>query len=90
MQHVKVITIEKVVFDLVGPFPRSKDGYKYLLTATCLATKFPHATPLKDIRAETVAEAMVQLFMEQGIPLQILTDKGTQFVSALMAQVLPL
>ena len=30
-----------MAFDLVGPFPRSKDGFKYVLTGICLHSKFP-------------------------------------------------
>ena len=89
MQPIRVITepYEKVAFDLVGPFYRSNYSHKYLLTAICLATHFPHDIPLKDIGATTVAEAMTRLFMEQGIPLQILMDQGYQFVCELMSQV---
>ena len=45
---------EVMAFDLVGPYERSQHGYKYVLTAMCLASKYPEAIPLKDVRAETV------------------------------------
>ena len=68
-----------LAFNLVGPFPRSTHDYKYVLTAMCLASKYPEAIPLKDIRAETVAENMMVIFCKLGVPRKLLTDKGSQF-----------
>ena len=75
-----------MAFDLVGPFPRSKDGFKYVLTGICLHSKFPEGMPLKDVKAETVAEGLVDIFCRTGVPKKILTYQGTQFVGHLMQQ----
>ena len=75
-----------MAFDIVGPFPRSKEGFKYVLTAICLHSKFPEAIALKDIKAETVAEGMTTIFCRTGIPKQILTDQGTQFLGHIVQQ----
>ena len=66
---------EIMAFDLVGPFPRSKDGFKYVLTGICLHSKFPEGIPLKDVKAETVAEGLVDIFCRTGVPKKILTDQ---------------
>ena len=42
--------------------------------------------PLKDIQAETVAGQLVLLFSRVGIPTEILTDQGANFVSALLKE----
>ena len=47
---------EKMATDIVGPFPRSVRGFKYLLTTICLASKYPDVIPL---RAASVAEGLV-------------------------------
>ena len=49
-QPLPVLTesFEVMAFDLDGPFTRSKEGYTYLLTSMCLATKYPDTVPLKD------------------------------------------
>ncbi len=67
---------ESVAVDLVGPFPRSKSGYKYLLTMICLASRYPEALPLKSITADEVAEGLVELFCRHGVPRQLLSDQG--------------
>jgi len=37
---------------------------------------------LKDIQAETVAEALVNVFTRVGVPKENLSDQGSQFLSA--------
>jgi len=41
---------------------------------------------LKDIQAETVAEALVNMFTRVGVPKEILSDQGSQFLSAVMKE----
>ena len=77
---------ESVAFDIVSPFPRSKSGYKYLLTYIFMASRYPDAIPLKSVTAEDVAEGMLDIFSRTGLPKELLTDRGTQFVSALVTQ----
>ena len=77
---------EKLATDIVGPFPRSSQGYKYLLTTICLASKYPDVVPLKDMSAVSVAEALVEIFSRTGLPRVLLSDQGSQFVSSLMKQ----
>ena len=70
--------------DIVGPFPVGKGGYRYLLTAICMATRWPEAIPLKTVTARAVASALMEVFSRTGIPLQIVSDQGTQFVGSVM------
>ena len=75
----------KVAFDLVGPLPRTTSGYKYLLTAMCLYTKYPDAIPLKKVDNHSVLDAMMQIFSQYGMPSELLTDQGSVFTSKLTA-----
>ena len=77
---------EKVAFDLVGPLPRTKSGYRYILTMMCLYTKYPEAIPLRRVDNETVLEAMIEIFSRHGLPKTILTDQGSVFMSKLTSQ----
>ena len=50
---------------LESTFLRSKNGYKNVLSAICLASRFPEAIALKDVRAGTVAEGKNEIFSQQ-------------------------
>ena len=75
---------ESIAFDLVGPMDPGQGGARFILTAICMASRWPDAIPLRTVTAEDVAEGMFAVFSRTGIPLQILTDQGPQFLSALV------
>jgi len=51
------------------------------------ATRYPEATALKSIEAETVAEALLTMFTTVGIHQEILSDQESQFLSGMMKEV---
>ena len=69
----------------MGPLPKGKGGCRFVLTAICMASKWPEAIPLRTITARAVALGMVEIFSRTGIPLQLLTDQGSQFVGSLVS-----
>ena len=75
---------EVLAFDLVGPFPKAKNGYRFLLTAVCMASKWAEAIPLKSETARAVANGMIEVFARTGIPLKLLSDQGSQFLGSLV------
>ena len=77
---------EVLAFDIVGPMPKGKGGCRFLLTAICMASKWPEAIPLRSITAKAVAQGMMEIFARTGIPLQLLTDQGSQFVGSLVTK----
>jgi len=78
---------DRVAVDLVGPiFPPTERGSKHILTMMDYATRYPEAVPFKDNQAETVAEALVSMFTRVGVPKYILSDHGSQFLSAVMKE----
>lgn len=78
----------KVALDIVGPLPTTKDGYKYLLTLVDFGTRFPEAIPLKKVDAKSTCQALMQIFSCFGVPEEILTDNGTNFVAAVTEELL--
>jgi len=48
------------------------------------ATRYPEAVALKNVEAETVAEALVTMFTRVGVPQEVVRDQGTQFMSSVM------
>lgn len=79
---------EHVIVDCVGPLPKTKAGYQYVLTIMCAATRFPEAIPLRSLRAKAVVKALVQFFSTFGLPKYIQTDQGSNFLSGVFAQVM--
>ena len=77
---------EQIALDKVGPLSKAKGGARYILTALCMATRWPEAVPLRNITAKAVAEAAVDIFSRMGLSLQILTDRGVQFMSDISIQ----
>ena len=75
---------EVMAFDLVGPFPKGKGGCEHVLTAVCMSSRWPEAVPLRSITARAVATGMIEIVSRTGIPLQLLTDQGSQFLSSLV------
>jgi len=76
---------KRVAVDLVGPIaPVTDRGNRYILVMVDNATRYPEATALKSIEAETVAEELVTMFTRVGIPEEILSDQGSQFLSGVM------
>uniref|UniRef100_A0A8C5MY28 Gypsy retrotransposon integrase-like protein 1 n=1 Tax=Leptobrachium leishanense TaxID=445787 RepID=A0A8C5MY28_9ANUR len=76
-----------VALDPIGPLavPSTTDK-KYILTVVDYATRYPEAVALRDIHAETVAGALLQIFSRVGFPQEILSDQGTQFTAEVTQQ----
>ena len=79
---------KRVAVAIVGPIhPPSADGHKYILTLVDYSTRYPEAVALKNITTEAVAEALISIYSRLGIPEEILSDMGTQFISECMSEV---
>ncbi len=79
---------KRVAVDIVGPIaPLSESKKRYILTLVDYATRYPEAVALSSIDTETVAEALLEIFSRVGFPEEILSDRGTQFTSALMKEI---
>ena len=57
------------------------------MTIIDFATRYPEAVLLKGISSEEVAEALVDVYSRVGIPGEVLTDLGNQFITEIMKQV---
>ena len=78
----------RILVDCVGPLPKTKSGNNYLFTIMCMATRFPEAIPLRNIKAQTIIKALVKFFTLVGLPKHIQSDQGSNFMSSVFQQVL--
>ena len=58
-----------------------------MLVVVDYATRYPEAIPLRMVDAEQVAEALMGFFSSVGIPVEILMDQGSNFISKLLNEV---
>ena len=80
--------MDRVHIDILGPFPVSDNGNRYILMLVDQFTKWLEAYPLPDQTAVTVARAVVDNFISRfGCPLVIHTDQGRNFESDLFKAV---
>lgn len=75
----------------MDPLPTTTKGNKYVLVFTDHLTKYAELVALSDQTAETVARAFVdKIVLRHGVSRQLLTDRGTNFVSRLMRDIFEL
>ena len=85
---------ETVHIDLVGPLLPAcqynstySSNHKYLLTCIDRATRWMEAIPLEDTSAASVAVAFLETWISRfGVPLYVITDRGSQFESELFTE----
>ena len=76
--------VERLHIDILGPFPQSVTGNRYILMLVCQFTKWLEAYPLPEQTAEQTARVVVDHFTSRfGVPEQIHTDQGRNFTSKL-------
>ena len=71
----------------MGPLPETPTGNKHLLVVCDYFSKWVELLALPDIRAETVAERLVEdVFSRFGMPECLHSDQGKQFESSLFQE----
>ena len=79
---------ERISMDICGAFVESERGNKYMLVIGDHFTKYTQVFPMKDQTAETVANKLVfGWFQYFGEPLEIHTDRGSNFESTLIKEI---
>lgn len=71
-----------ISLDLLGPYPRSKKGNRYLLVVVDWFTKFVLVHPMANATARNITNFLEnQVFLIFGVPQIVVADNGQQFVS---------
>lgn len=79
---------ERTAMDIVGPLPITTAGNRYMLVFVDHLSRFAEVIPIPDQKADTVARQFVErVVLRHGVPRQLLTDQGANFLSKLMRDV---
>lgn len=79
---------EKIFLDVVGPLDKDINNYVYILTIQCELSKYIEAYPLYSKTSIEIAKSFVDNFiLRYGIPKEIATDRGTEFLSSTVKEV---
>ena len=78
--------MQLVAMDILGPFPESESGNRYILVVADYFTRWTEAYPIPDQEASTVAKKLTdEFFFRFSPPEQLHSDQGRNFESAVIA-----
>jgi len=80
MKSVK-FPFQRIHMDFAGPFNRSRRGNRYFLVIQDEFSKYMKIIPAVTCTSSVVLNALYQLFAEEGVPKEVVSDNGTHFVS---------
>lgn len=84
-----IIPFEQVGLDLLGPFPVSSSGNRWIVVATDYLTRYAETKALPRGTASEVASFFLhEIVLRQGAPSVVITDRGTAFTAQLMQDTL--
>lgn len=73
---------QRLYVDILGPYPRSKNGYIGIFIVLDHLTKYHWLCPLKKFTSAHIQKFLLrEIFHAFGVPEQIVSDNGTQFKS---------
>jgi hypothetical protein len=79
---------DRLAVDCVGPFRKTVAGNRYVVVFTDYLTKWPEAFAVPSIDAVTIARLLVdEILSRHSAPRTLLSDRGTNFLSTLVAEV---
>ena len=73
----------KVGIDMLGPFPKTYKGNRNIIVTVDYLTKWTEVRAIPTGKATEVAKFMIeQIFLRHGAPKQLISDRGTTFISS--------
>ena len=91
LQHVDIMQthpFDDISIDILGgDLPVTARGNKFLLVITCNVSHWIHAIPLRNLKAETIADKLIELFCVFGLPRIVRSDNASGFKSELLTAV---
>ncbi|GBM09036.1 hypothetical protein AVEN_229063-1 [Araneus ventricosus] len=85
---VQAPRFETIAIDLFGPLPECKNKKKWIFIVEDVTTRSVELFALTNATARECATALMEeLFIRFELPRRVISDNGTQFVSAVMQQI---
>ncbi|XP_061171126.1 uncharacterized protein LOC133180675 [Saccostrea echinata] len=84
--YLSGVKFERIAVDIAGPFPKTNNGFVYILVIADYFTKFTEIFPLRDIEAETVANIFRGWIKRYGCPQELHSDQGVQLESQIFQE----
>ena len=79
---------DRVAMDILGPFPVSHDGNRYIIVFSDYYTRWPEAFALPSVEAPRLAELIVnEIVARHGAPRTLLSDRGPNFLASIVKEV---
>ena len=70
---------ENVSLDFMGPYPRTRNGKKFILVVTDMFSKWVEIVPVSVCTAKKTLEVLTEIFSRNGYPRTLLTDNASSF-----------
>ena len=67
---------------MIGPLPRSSQGFQYLSVITDYFSKYVFCKPLREATAEAIKKHLEEVFLRFGAPKLLISDNGKQYTSS--------
>ena len=79
---------DRVAMDVLGPFPVTNDGNRYIVVFSDYYTRWPEAFALPSTEASLIANLLVdKILARHGAPKTLLSDRGSNFLASIVTEV---
>lgn len=72
---------EKLGIDIVGPVDRAPPSQRFFIVLVDYHSKWPEVQPAASVTSSVVITFLKNVFAREGLPAEIVSDNGVQFVS---------
>ena len=84
----QLLPFHTVSMDIMGPFPTTEEGYRFVLVFSDYLSRYMEICPIKDKTSVSVAEALKhRVITRHSCPRVLLSDNAREFVSQVIQDV---
>ncbi|UYV77296.1 hypothetical protein LAZ67_15000399 [Cordylochernes scorpioides] len=83
------LSFRRIGIDFVGPLPSTKNRKKWIIVLTDYYTRYAETKAVSEATVREVSKFLVEdIFLRHGAPQYLISDRGSQFTSNLMKEVM--